>query len=396
VEHPEVSGRKDKKKMKIEICNQSNFEELMDFLQECFRTNNPTHPRFEALYPDVYRKDSELLPGIVIIREGVRIASSAGVFPIPLQVGNRSIVVQGVGGVCTHPDFRGKSLMTKVMDEIRAMIDRENPPFSWLAGARYRYSHWGWERAGTSVNFRLWSRNASYVERNGFRIREISYAEIPWQEVVTLRKALSFRGNAPLENLKYRYMRPALRFFTAENDDKDKAFLVLAADTDIAEYCGSPKGISDILLSIMKEQNHLNVSVPMINDSCQKIFRSLAEYWDISPSNNLAIHNFRDCLSLAEENPAVHELKGLGNCGINLILADNKNPEQRVFIGIENAKIAINGRRNEFPDLKLNPVTAAALVFGPQKPSILLGRPDLYWLDCILPIVIHIPRLYHI
>ncbi len=326
---------KEKYTMKIEYCDMSNFEELMDFLQECFKTTNPAHLRFEELYPDIYRKDSELLPGIVIVREGGRIASSAGIFPIPLQVGNRSIVIQGVGGVATHPDFRGKSLMTKVMDEIKLMIEKQNPPFSWLGGMRYRYSRWGWERAGSCINFRLWSKNTAVLEHCGFKTREISYAEIPWQEIITLRKALSFRGNASLESLKHRYMRPSLRFFTAENEYKDKAFIVLSHNAEIVEYCGAPKGISDILLLILKDLSYLNVSVPMINDSCYRIFSALAEYWEISHCNNLAVHNFRECLLLAEENPAVHELKGLGDCGINLILCDNKNPEQRIFLGIE-------------------------------------------------------------
>jgi len=382
--------------MKIELCDSSNFEELMDFLHECFKTNDPLHPRFEALYPDIYRKDSELLQGIIILREGGRMASSAGLFPIPLHVGNKSLVIRGVGGVATHPDFRGKSLMIKVMDEIKLMLVKENPAFSWLGGNRYRYAHWGWERAGTCVNFNMWSKNSSAVQQNGFRPREIQYSEIPWQEVITLRKAISFRGNASVESLKYRYQRPSLRFFVSENDDKEKAFLVLSHNSAVAEFCGSPKGVSDIITSLMKELRNIHVQSPMNNDSYFKVFKAFAESWEISSCGNLAVCNFRETLALAEENPAVHELKGLGNCGANLILADNKNPEQRVFIGVENEKISIDYRREKFPDIKINPVTAASLVFGPQKPSMVLERPDLFWLDSILPIVINIPALYHV
>ncbi|HBC85531.1 MAG TPA: hypothetical protein DCZ94_01115 [Lentisphaeria bacterium] len=382
--------------MKFEYCNSSNFDELMDFLHECFKTNDQEHPRFEELYPDIYRKDSELLTGILILRENGRIASSAGVFPIPLQIGNRGVVIPGVGGVATHPDFRGKSLMTKIMDEIKLMIEKENPPFSWLGGNRYRYSRWGWERAGTCVNFHLWSKNSSAMPQNEFKTRELPYSDIPWQDVMAFRKAISFRGNAALESLKYRYQRPALRFFVSENSEKEKAFLVLSNNNHIAEYFGSPKGISDIIVFLMKVISNIHVQVPMTNDSCFKIFRAFAETWEISHCSNLAVCNFRDCLSLAEENPAVHELKGLGNCGINLILADNKNPEQRVFVGIENARIIIDHRRDGFSEIKMNPLMAASVVFGPQKPSLLLERPDLFWLDAILPVVLNIPRLYYV
>ncbi|GEM_PF-3673914 len=382
--------------MKFEYCNSSNFDELMDFLHECFRTNDANHPRFETLYPDIYRKDSELLGGILILREGVRIASSAGLFPIPLQIGNRSIVIPGVGGVATHPDFRGRALMTNIMDEIRLMIEKQNPPFSWLAGNRYRYSRWGWERAGTSVNFNLWSKNNSAVPHNGFKAREIPYSDIPWNEVMAFRNASSFRGNATLDSLKYRYQRPMLRFFVSENNEKEKAFLVLSHNHHIAEFFGSPKGISDIILFLFRELNGLHVQVPMLNDSHFRIFRTFAESWETITCGNLAVCNFRDCLSLAEENPAVHELKGLGNCGINLILADNRNPEQRIFIGIENSKLVLDHRREGFADIKINPPTAASLIFGPHKPSLLLGRPDLFWLDAVLPIVVSIPKLYHV
>ncbi len=82
-----------------------------------------------------------------------------GLYPLKWRVGDQTLDIAGIGGVGTHPDWRGKGLMSELLTHIVAVMREQNYPLSWLGGQRQRYRYFGWERCGCQLLFDITHQN---------------------------------------------------------------------------------------------------------------------------------------------------------------------------------------------------------------------------------------------
>ena len=375
-----------------------DFQETMDFLELAFKEHNNKEPRFERLFPDLYQPADEAMGNVVILRDDAsgKIASSAGLFPIKLKLWGQPLTAQGVGGVGTLPEFRGSGLMNQVLMEINAELQRRNPPFAWLSGLRHRYGVWGYEKAGTTLLACLSKRTVKALKPSGFEVSELTFASIPLEGIIALRDASpESAGNASVEELKLKYSRPFLRFFSAKKDGAS-SFAVVADNSAVADWFGSSEGLADIALKLLQEVEGLQIRLPLDGTNSFAAISPLVEDHSIIMQGNFAVVDLAGCLKLLCDSPAAQELPSKGRRSVGFVMEAGPNPEQSARLSIDNgvlsAEKGLSG--SEATVIKLSPMKMAALLFGPLKPLQLLGEEAPTWLDTLLPLPVYIPRIY--
>ena len=147
----------------------------MDLLNYAFGYSHGPHD-FPSLLPKVYRPTDELMRRNYAIRRDGRLVAAVGVFPLTWHVGGAALRVAGIGGVSTHPRYRGRGLMITLMNHCVEEIRAAGYPLSWLSGRRPRYRHFGYEQCGTEMRFTLEREalQAAGVDGTGIGFRRLT------------------------------------------------------------------------------------------------------------------------------------------------------------------------------------------------------------------------------
>lgn len=153
----------------------ADFGEAMDLLNYAFSYDHGAHD-FPTLLPKIYRPTDELMGCNYAIRRDGRLVAAVGVFSVTWHVGGATLRVAAIGGVSTHPRYRGRGLMSTLMrhcvEEIRAV----GYPLSWLSGMRRRYRHFGYEQCGNELLFTLKrdDLDAAGIDSTGIEFRRLT------------------------------------------------------------------------------------------------------------------------------------------------------------------------------------------------------------------------------
>lgn len=139
----------------------ADFDEAMAMLRSAF---SKTH-EFPELLPALYQRTDDHMSWNHTIRREGRIAAIVGIFPITWKVGDTHLKVAGIGGVGTCPHWRGHGLMRRLMQHARDHISRKGYHLSFLGGQRQRYRYFGWERAGTQIEYLVSPKNMEHEFR---------------------------------------------------------------------------------------------------------------------------------------------------------------------------------------------------------------------------------------
>ncbi|NQT84781.1 GNAT family N-acetyltransferase, partial [bacterium] len=110
----------------------SDYDDLIAFLNKIFGI------RMDMQYGHIYKPTRKDMSNNIIIRDEGRIVSCVGIFPITLLCGDARLSVGGVGGVSTEPKYRGRGLMSKLLDKSVSIMRRRDNDISILWGDRRR------------------------------------------------------------------------------------------------------------------------------------------------------------------------------------------------------------------------------------------------------------------
>jgi len=101
---------------KIRTAEVSDYAAVMERCAASFSEDNPTHLRFQDLYPDSIQPTAESMGQWLIAEEAGEIAAGLQVVPRPMvyaEIGE--IPAAGLGNVFCYPPFRGKGLMSTLL-----------------------------------------------------------------------------------------------------------------------------------------------------------------------------------------------------------------------------------------------------------------------------------------
>ena len=154
------------------------------------------------------------------------------VYPLTWQVGEGALRVAGIGAVATHPRHRGRGLMRAVVGHCVAEARAAGYHLSWLDGLGHRYRHFGYERAGAEISFRLTARDfaGAGVDGAGMRFRRLQEGDALLQEAARLHAGQRVHWRRPPAELPRICASWGGALYAALEGDTLAAYLVAGRD----------------------------------------------------------------------------------------------------------------------------------------------------------------------
>jgi predicted N-acetyltransferase YhbS len=136
-------------------ARQGEFAELMDFIDLVFRPGQKGRFILQRQYPHLYQNRPEYLKRHLLLCDQGRLVGSLAIHPLRLRLEEARVMAGGIGVVGTHPERRGEGLMSRLLEEAIARMQRQGYALSILGGDRQRYGWFGWENGGVRHLFEL-------------------------------------------------------------------------------------------------------------------------------------------------------------------------------------------------------------------------------------------------
>ena len=382
----------------LETAHATDRDELLAFLLDAFRTNDPNHPAFDTLYPDLFDATDEAMSRHRVIRdEAGRICACVGSYPMRVRIGQCAVEIFGIGQVSCSPQLRGGGRMSALLADVCESMERSGAALAWLSGRRDRYAHFGWDVAGTNLHSGFDARSVGKAP-SGWSIEQIAVAtaaERIWQ----LRNRAAVREEVSPETWTTRLMRGGKphRVFIATRADgaaaKDscaEAFCVMQAGEgeELLEWAGETDGIHAILAHALQTQKRVRVTcAPQNIDPAARLFWDSAD-WSGASLANIRILNLQKLLD--SYAPLLNERIPAG-ASVRLVIAENDAKQ------IDCAQLGAATPAATAPTLTLDRKTMARTIFGPLAPSTLITLPEeLRWLDRVFPLPFCLPSSSHV
>jgi GNAT superfamily N-acetyltransferase len=237
----------------------------MDRVFESFAEGNPTHDRFERLYPDSIGPST--MNQWLLAEVNGQIAAGIQIVPRPMVLaGVVELNASGLGNVFCHPPFRGTGLMSALLEGTLARLEAEGYAINLLGGDRLRYGRFGWENAGTArelhlragmlrgdgipvpsvVDFRLWDGSTEYVLRMHEAFQRLTYRAV----------------RTPAEH-RAALQRPGPNVWICDSSDHGFGYAAIRGSS-VVEYAGEPTAVEQLLRFFLKSRS-LDISVPPVD-----------------------------------------------------------------------------------------------------------------------------------
>jgi len=145
-----------------------DFSDMLDFGNYVFGID------FKALLPKLYENKEKLAADHVLVTEEhpgkpgeERIRAMVGCFKIPLAVGEKELLIRGIGTVSVHPYDRGKGYMKTAMHRCIEDAKAEGADLMVLSGRKQRYQHYGFEKCAMNYTFEVNKAVAEQLRKYG-------------------------------------------------------------------------------------------------------------------------------------------------------------------------------------------------------------------------------------
>jgi len=365
----------------------SDYDDLIAFLNKIFGI------RMDMQYGHIYKPTRKDMSNNIIIRDEGRIVSCVGIFPITLLCGDARLSVGGVGGVSTEPKYRGRGLMSKLLDKSVSIMRRRDNDISILWGDRRRYNYFGWENAGRQYAFRIDRRHISPAKGTGAEIRRFSNSAADLGEIARLHGQRKLRVDRTRGQLKSVLNRHTYETWTWKKDGAF-AYITVKGETkerELIEFGGDLAGLDELLNFLFKEYQLENLQGRMaISPSVYLpfIIRHSSE-WGVRFVGMVKIINLKSVLQkfarqLNRRGRGL-ELKG----DLTLEMTDSG---QLASLHFGKGVTVGDGRKGA--TLSLSDTEMVRLIFGMVPPShaFRLDR-SLRYLDALFPLDFCIDRL---
>ena len=141
-------------KYNVTQLSKKDFQEAIDLSNMAFSMNVAPHD-FPRLIPSVYKESEEKMKSYYAIKENGKIRSMLGIYQADMMVNGTKLKLAQIGGVCTHPYFKGKGMMTTLMKFAVDKMKSDDIDLALLGGQRDRYKYFNFESCGMEHEFTL-------------------------------------------------------------------------------------------------------------------------------------------------------------------------------------------------------------------------------------------------
>lgn len=218
-----------------EICRgqAADSDEIIDFINYVFSQNGGPLD-FKKCLPKIYENSFDFTKYHYLIKENGKIKATVCAMPLEYDVLGQKLKAFGIGMVSVHPYSRKKGYMKTFMQA--AMDDIKNEcAFAFLGGQRQRYQYFGFELAGTKLDFEVTKTNIRHTYEN-LDCKDISI--IPLEEGPLCEKAYLLHREQPVYAL-----RKKEDFLSILRSWESRPFAMLYKGEFCGYACVDPNGI---------------------------------------------------------------------------------------------------------------------------------------------------------
>lgn len=139
--------------MKIINLTHSDYDEVLNLLNDVFTIQNKREMDFEKEMPKIFRKSSENIKNHYGIKENEKLVAVLGIYPFDVEIMSQKFKFATVGNIATHPDFCRQGYMNSLMNFAMDELEKRGYDASRLGGLRHRYNRFGYEVCGQKYSF---------------------------------------------------------------------------------------------------------------------------------------------------------------------------------------------------------------------------------------------------
>ncbi|MBR2370680.1 MAG: GNAT family N-acetyltransferase [Clostridia bacterium] len=170
--------------MEIRKLNADDYEQLLDVLDTVF-ANFHKHPMdFRSELPKMCIKDDKHMGYHTGVFEDGKLVAVGGVYPLPVKIGDASLLFSTTGNMATLPEYEGRGYFNKIFTEMMKELKENGFDGARLGGLRQRYSRFGYEPAGLAYSVSFTANNRiKYFKDAG---QDITFREIKREDTEIL------------------------------------------------------------------------------------------------------------------------------------------------------------------------------------------------------------------
>jgi GNAT superfamily N-acetyltransferase len=242
------------------------YPNFLQFLSQCYGFSDPRWFENDTSY-FFGTKPSQLATKWTLKSNG-QFTSHVGIFPFVSMVDGRRLKVAGIGSVATHPEFRGRGLMKRLMQHVETRIEKEGFDLSILWGERSLYRPYGYDRGLYLDRFSFKKRTLKYSVLNK-GVRPLKPAD--WPSVQKLFSKHPFRSERTpdyTKSLRLRFGRDLSEpVWVVEESGKIKAYVIVfkggADGLEAAEWGGEAEDVICLLATVLQNTVMEWLTVPI-------------------------------------------------------------------------------------------------------------------------------------
>lgn len=183
---------------------------------------------------------------VFLIEEQSRLVAALGLFRLDMIQGGVSVVMGGVGAICTLPEYRGRGCMAFLIKHAFDFMRDKSMPISVLWGDRHRYRSFGYEFAGRVLCFTITERG---LARSGIVGSGVAVWDGRADVFRAMRNAydqMSYRCIHDDVSFRARFTPFGISVYYAGKGDKFGYLAIKEKSVKVLEYAGSPETVMTI------------------------------------------------------------------------------------------------------------------------------------------------------
>ncbi len=355
-------------------------EELLDEVERAFEYKVDFRNQYSYLFQENRIGDH------YICKVDGQIVGTVGFYPYRVNINGTVFNTAGLGQVFCQSEYRGKGVMSSILDCITSDSGMTDYDFTWLFGDRRRYANFGWATGGIR---KIMTFDQKYLpKKNNFSSIKyltsekdllLAYNILIQQQDITI---------IPFEDFKMVMQTPSAGGLILNNS----IVLWRKNHNRIIVSAGEPEEITDLLTFKLLENKMIGMGDEIFLEC--SAFQSSGATVGFQYSNNLQFTNAANFrvggLESLFSKISKNQRDGISGKGITI---RNSDTNETILIGLNNGRIEISEVECK-PDIILDTYGLSELVFGNfPLDNTVPGLPEDSVLRYILPFNSYISKL---
>ncbi len=355
-------------------------EELLDEVERAFEYKTDFRNQYSYLFQENRIGDH------YICKVDGKIAGAVGFYPYQVNINGTVFNTAGLGQVFCQSDYRGKGVMSSILDCITSDPGMTDYDFTWLFGDRRRYANFGWATGGIR---KIMTFDRKYLPEN-INCSSIRYLTSGKDLLIAYNILIKHQDITiiPFEDFKMVMNTPSAGGLILG----ESIVLWRKNHNRIIFSAGDSEEIANLLAFKLQENKMIGMGDEIFLEC--SAFKSSGATVGLQHSNNLQIinaANFRvGGLKSLFSKISMNQIGGISGKDITI---RNSDTNETILIGSNNGRIKISEVECK-PDIILDTYGLSELVFGNfPLDSIVSGIPEDSVLRYLLPFNSYISKL---